>query len=1189
MSYSLSVDHASAALRRFLLLLDEQALVGTIRFGRKGGDDKAPRERRKAMLGNRWQLPIDLRIGAPFDGRPRSKDGGTSFHLSIKALAKTRASASGSDGSRQEGADAASGFERYVTADFDRALDPPKFERYLDVPPSEWAENINTPSRAVLLVSNISDDPAEREGYWLLATEAERTPGEQRVELFERSGSPADWEALAAEEDIPPAVAEAARAIAAKLQREMAAPSGQARRRKNRRVVKLVSQRDIAWAQALGDRFGTVREARMVHYPRPRAGRVQERLEVELPHELSVQNIRHVVDDLAALLHRIGVRFTLVVHAPDAGNDDRNVHLHILFYASLTSQEGGVWRFGVEQGSPHKMRPGDMAVRLGVMDAADVAGHHHRALAAADMAALRQRYAGLVNQRLAGQGCGRTFDPRSYDDMRIDQTPAVHLNTAAARLVAAGVAVDIDIDDARRSWSAAYRRLDRANSDRGWEHSQVVAGIRTSLERDSVGDAAADALLSAKLERAREISGLILEGHGDLGRFQLDRMLAESAARRLLKNCGRLIEALDAGTASRDDRRNEPHIRRRHRQAQQHLDEIEQALEPWAQDMRAYGLQVEAAERAFTGLVADLDGVIAHRRRARARMDWAAGSVLPKAKYPTPLAGHRHLDALLGYLESGSQKEAARAGWSVPYLVPDAQGRIEILGLKPLDRAVLMSPHLSERAEPALARIAARQNAEVGRLIAFLQAHGAERLMAASRAGGDAPITAIQSLYQVYREHPHFQQALHRVQAKGRKREVLQEAVDRVEYLIPGAIPPVRALPDIYDEQGLRKPPAAMPKQGSPVPDATAAAAPAEDEKAYRKRPVVAPIVHDDAPAVPQPRRPRLWLQNSPDHDMGNARPLRALDRLASVPRLGAAPLMRAPAACDPMPQAIVTPAMRPVAIMGTDTGAAITNSADAPLVVAADLPRTLPTGTAEPASSNPPAKPGNSLAVKTEMVVKPDRPHIDGPSPPMADGESKPPKTRLVDLARAAARARSFAPPPVPVPLPIEPKADKVAAQSGRQGRGIAQPQPLTPFVERKPNRRPPRKSRGERLSAILDDLWQQTSQAPDYWQMPRQDREEVAGLWALVSHYLQAGSAGLSIVDDQLKLATGSDAILADVRRLASIAEGGQLLLCVARQAGDLMDAQNAAGSMPIVVADHATIPNGIGITDRSKGNGL
>lgn len=168
MSYSLSVDRASAALRRFLLLLDEQALVGTVRFGRKGGDDKAPRERRKAMLGNRWQLPYDLRIGAPFDGRPRSKDGGTSFHLSIKAVGKTRASVSGSDGSRQEGADAAAGFERYVTAGFDGALNPREFEHYLDVPPSERAEESDTPSRAVLLVSNISDDPAERNvtGCW---------------------------------------------------------------------------------------------------------------------------------------------------------------------------------------------------------------------------------------------------------------------------------------------------------------------------------------------------------------------------------------------------------------------------------------------------------------------------------------------------------------------------------------------------------------------------------------------------------------------------------------------------------------------------------------------------------------------------------------------------------------------------------------------------------------------------------------------------------------------------------------------------------------------------------------------------------------------------------------------------------------------------------------------------------------
>lgn len=214
-----SITFVSTALRRFLVRQEEEAIVGSVRFGRANRKDEVEGRGRAAMR-NRWRQPIDLRLPAPLPGRPVAADGKTSFHFRCTSVSKTRdlstgaAARDGGSNSSAGGANAALNFERYVTADWAREVTPAGFERYLEEPKNERRDdhaNVDGGSRAVLVKTNISEIPREREDFWTQAWGAQKTPGSQRLELFIGRGSKDDWRAIADDPEAPDALREAAR------------------------------------------------------------------------------------------------------------------------------------------------------------------------------------------------------------------------------------------------------------------------------------------------------------------------------------------------------------------------------------------------------------------------------------------------------------------------------------------------------------------------------------------------------------------------------------------------------------------------------------------------------------------------------------------------------------------------------------------------------------------------------------------------------------------------------------------------------------------------------------------------------------------------------------------------------------------------------------------------------------------
>ncbi len=542
------------------------------------------------------------------------------------------------------------------------------------------------------------------------------------------------------------------------------------------KVVELIDEDAITWAKGLDDRFGKARSERLIHYPKPRGGRVQERIDAELPIECDDADVRAIVTSLAKDMTAIGVPFTIVVHVPDATNDRRNRHCHLIWYPGRCSRlEDGTWQFGGKSGEPAKLRPGEIAVRLSAIDAEGRSRLPFFRAAGADINALRTRFAGHVNVQLEAQARDRGYDPRTYEEMGIDKTPEEHLGTAAAKLVAAGVTVDIDVRNALTSWSAAHRRRELAQCSRAYHHQNIGQRIQRNVNDEALSRGGSHRALDHLLDRYRDAANEVIDGRAELDRFDLAQAEATSAARRLQRGTARLIEADETGRARPDDAKNAHFIRARHRMAEQHLAEIEDVLEPFAEYIEQYRERLVRLERELLEMEVQANELIRVRKAERVRLRDEA--ILMREGYSDPVPDPHHHEARQVSMTPDTQQEAAKSS-SIIRLVQEEDYLLSGgIGSPAHDG---MDDH--RYADPARSvpdSIAERQAEEVQCLVALIQRHGAAILAEAYQADMGAETKTPRTLYRKYGEHPKVVKALITYEARhgARRRMVTQPPI----------------------------------------------------------------------------------------------------------------------------------------------------------------------------------------------------------------------------------------------------------------------------------------------------------------------------------------------------------------------------------------------------------------------------
>lgn len=201
---------------------------------------------------------------------------------------------------------------------------------------------------------------------------------------------------------------------------------------------------------------------------------VAREFEVALPSELSASERRRLAVDFAKeMANREGCAVDVAIHAPGKEGDNRNHHAHILRTTRKVGPDGLTDKLDTEKAGRNR---GD------------------------DLAAVRTRWAELVNERLKENGIEARVDHRSLKDQGIDREPTSHKGPAVAAMERRGVQTDVG----QRIGIEVAERLANARAE-GVQERELAHTSRSII--DVAGDlkaAIADRDQQLKLKREQE-------------------------------------------------------------------------------------------------------------------------------------------------------------------------------------------------------------------------------------------------------------------------------------------------------------------------------------------------------------------------------------------------------------------------------------------------------------------------------------------------------------------------------------------------------------------------------------------------------------------------------------------------------------------------------------------------------------
>jgi hypothetical protein len=738
MTHILDLFHATAAMRTFVNRKALEDLFGAQGAGRVARPIEWENERTRGA--SRYRRRVDLRVPAPRTQRPQNADGRTTTHVSIEVVRKVAAPATVSgNGASSNGALA---YSNYVT-------DPAKVGNiaYLTEPKTE-VEPGSDEHRVAAFVSNIGTDRATLEAYWNRRWEEGRNTGEYRFELFSDRGSADDWQSLADAGDTPPRIARTAARIA--LLRN-------AGRSPKRRVLRRLGEDVLLWSDGLGERFPKKKDKPILHFAKPRCARVQTKIVFEFDERLTAAERLHVLNLLMSWLDGSGVRMLAVAHDPDANNDPRNFHPHVLIDPTIYPVEDNA----TVHGWGRKMRPGELAGILGYLPEDPPKGYWR--LGKLDYQAVRQFIVAQGNDQLAKRGLEARFHAGSFAELGIDKKPNKHLGSKAAALVAVGALVERDYLNALNDWrfAIAQREADLARQQDVWSRFREDA-------REGVGCLAEDALkeLEAGLVRHAALAATVAEQARALAHFDTLVDIARSAAERLKSKTGRIVDNLvSGGKVTAADRRNETQIRARHALATMHLSEIGEALAPYLPAIAAERMELAGGLSDLVKLERLVCRQIEAVKALSARQRWPEESVLAGPAYPDPLASRDHFDALVDHVLTQFSATSDVSRNSVVHVFRDAGTReLTATGLRSADAALVSDERFASRWAGVLQEADKRQRDAISRLSPFVEKHGRNRLILGLDGDGKPLRSTLQRLRDGLAGHPTLASELDRAE-----------------------------------------------------------------------------------------------------------------------------------------------------------------------------------------------------------------------------------------------------------------------------------------------------------------------------------------------------------------------------------------------------------------------------------------
>lgn len=630
---------ANSKLAQFLRRKEEEEML--LQIGKRK-PKQLREEKRMSGARARWAVEPDFKVPTCMVDRPRTITGATSFHFSYITISKEAVPTvngtpiEGAFGKLREGA----GFEHSKYIERDGAPETSNGVQhavYVERPGAVeniMAATINeTPTEeesAILgiqgmapegipsIFSNISDDPFERQEFWRAVERCERNPKTHQI-VLDPETSPRWWDALPETEQLDPSFKNHALLVGEKyrLYLDAAVPEGESRKRFQTDPYTVSTERAGMLIRQAMSMPGFDDSMPPLKFKSGRGGRVQIRFVAELPHELSAEDraliVQNFCDRLASIEKRkdpdgtsrkVGMMYTAVIHAPDAHNDSRNCHLHIVAHdrPARFLEEHGMWDFEYQETYSHKgedrIRHPHRQNKIGEIARAGNGADYERA-GRNFIPAMRKDFADITNAVLKARGINRRYDHRKYTEIGIDRTPTEHLGTKAAALEAIGVPTIVGQLNAIAIWNDAERAITRQakQSDRVYQTAQQrlidLAQQVTAIDPKHPALAQLRMLIA---QRARLIDG-VTEDRREIMAFDHLEAKAKSRAIRTRQTCLQFLADIENGKADGTTRAMKFVIQARWRDAQAHINRIDAALRPHREALLDAARDIERRER----------------------------------------------------------------------------------------------------------------------------------------------------------------------------------------------------------------------------------------------------------------------------------------------------------------------------------------------------------------------------------------------------------------------------------------------------------------------------------------------------------------------------------------------------------------------------------------------------------------
>jgi hypothetical protein len=393
---------------------------------------------------------------APDTRRPVSAAGATTSHLKVTSVHRAGAAREpdGSGSSQHPGSRHQLYIERSVAVERSPTVvqsnaEPEQQQARRQQAYMERSAAVERVEETIASFGNLGRTAQERAAFWAAVEESEHPARSYAVATCHRNRSPAFWKAVSDDPTAPACL------------KALDGPGPHKLTFKTEAEAAPV----IDFADSHGETSAKAKAERAIVLSPGRASRIQTRIILELPHELTAAQRLKLAKRMCQELFGDGqIRYWAAIHAPNAHNDARNFHLHLVFSdrpAHKVRDKSGqrVWDFTILELREDKENRNKRWHRP------------YRQLRDRTFSArswikqTRERVAELVNDALAEAGVERRVDPRSYSEMGIDREPEPRAPGWAYSLEKRGVETAAARPAIEAQWQRARQRLSQQYDD----------------------------------------------------------------------------------------------------------------------------------------------------------------------------------------------------------------------------------------------------------------------------------------------------------------------------------------------------------------------------------------------------------------------------------------------------------------------------------------------------------------------------------------------------------------------------------------------------------------------------------------------------------------------------------------------------------------------------------------------------